>query len=112
MRGPDYRARPTRSGRSVPRLGSGGPSVSSPPRANGPAPPRPRTPWSQLTAAETRVTRQIIDGANYEEAAIALFLSPRTIETHLRQIYRKLGVRSRTELTRILSSQVRSQSLP
>ena len=70
--------------------------------------PRPPTPWSQLTAAETRVTRQIIDGATYEEAATALFLSPRTIETHLRQIYRKLGVRSRTELTRVLSSQVRS----
>ena len=70
--------------------------------------PRPPTLWSQLTAAETRVTRQIIDGATYEEAATALFLSPHTIEAHLRQIYRKLGVRSRTQLTRILSSQTRS----
>jgi DNA-binding CsgD family transcriptional regulator len=62
-----------------------------------------RSPWAQLTASETRVAQQIIDGATYAEAASALFISPRTIEAHLRQIYRKLSVRSSTELTRLLS---------
>jgi DNA-binding CsgD family transcriptional regulator/tetratricopeptide (TPR) repeat protein len=69
--------------------------------------PRPaqlqRSPWTELTAQETRVARAIVDGATYQEAADALFLSPRTVEAHLRHTYRKLGVRSRTELTRRLS---------
>jgi DNA-binding NarL/FixJ family response regulator len=41
-------------------------------------------------------------GATNKEAGAALFLSPKTIETHLTRIYRKLGLRSRTELARAL----------
>ena len=37
-------------------------------------------------------------GASYKEAAAKLFLSPKTIEYHLRNVYRKLGVHSRPEL--------------
>jgi len=37
------------------------------------------------------------------EAAAALFVSPKTIEYHLSSIYRKLGVRSRTELAGIVA---------
>jgi DNA-binding CsgD family transcriptional regulator len=66
--------------------------------------PAERSPWAELTAAETRVARVILEGATYDEAASALFVSPRTIETHLRQIYRKVGVRSRSEMTRRLSA--------
>jgi DNA-binding CsgD family transcriptional regulator len=66
------------------------------------ATPTAQSPWAQLTAAETRVAGVILEGATYDEAASALFVSPRTIESHLRQIYRKLGVRSRSELTRRL----------
>ena len=66
------------------------------------AAPAPQSPWAELTAAETRVAGVILEGATYDEAANALLVSPRTIETHLRQIYRKLGVRSRSELTRRL----------
>ncbi|MGA9856459.1 MAG: helix-turn-helix transcriptional regulator, partial [Solirubrobacteraceae bacterium] len=65
--------------------------------------PAEASPWSELTAAETRVAQVIIEGATYDEAASALFVSPRTIETHLRQIYRKVGVRSRSEMTRRLA---------
>ncbi len=65
--------------------------------------PAEQSPWAGLTAAETRVARVILEGATYDEAASALFVSPRTIETHLRQIYRKVGVRSRSEMTRRLA---------
>jgi DNA-binding CsgD family transcriptional regulator len=65
--------------------------------------PAKQSPWSELTAAETRVAKVILEGATYDEAASALFVSPRTIETHLRQIYRKVGVRSRSEMTRRLA---------
>jgi len=41
-------------------------------------------------------------GASNREAAAALFVSPKTIESHLNSVYRKLGIRSRTELVRRL----------
>ncbi|MDR9373168.1 helix-turn-helix transcriptional regulator, partial [Conexibacter sp. JD483] len=51
-----------------------------------------------LTARERSVCELVAGGATNREAATALFVSPRTVEHHLRQAYRKLGVRSRTEL--------------
>lgn len=53
---------------------------------------------AELTARERSVCDLVAGGATNREAATALFLSPRTVEHHLRQAYRKLGVRSRTEL--------------
>ena len=47
---------------------------------------------------------EVASGSTNREAAAALFLSPKTIEFHLRNIYRKLGVRSRTELVRMVLS--------
>jgi DNA-binding CsgD family transcriptional regulator len=55
-----------------------------------------------LTAQELQIARAIADGATNREAGADLFLSPKTIETHLTRIYRKLGIRSRTELVRAL----------
>jgi DNA-binding CsgD family transcriptional regulator len=55
-------------------------------------------PWSELTPQEARVAEAALSGATYKEMAESFVLSPRTIEHHLRQAYRKLGVRSRTEL--------------
>jgi DNA-binding CsgD family transcriptional regulator len=51
-----------------------------------------------LTAREREVCRLVAAGATNREAAAALFVSPRTVEHHLRLAYRKLGVRSRSEL--------------
>jgi DNA-binding CsgD family transcriptional regulator len=51
-----------------------------------------------LTHKEAEVADLVASGATNREAAAALFLSPRTVEHHLRQVYRKLGVRSRSEL--------------
>jgi DNA-binding CsgD family transcriptional regulator len=52
-----------------------------------------------LTARERDVCNLVADGATNREAAAALHMSPRTVEHHLRMAYRKLGVRSRTEMT-------------
>jgi len=58
----------------------------------------------RLTPQELQVALTVARGATNREAAAALFLSPKTIEFHLRNIYRKMGVRSRTELVaRLLS---------
>jgi DNA-binding CsgD family transcriptional regulator len=58
---------------------------------------------SGLTAAEQRVAALIVGGATNREAAAALFVSVRTVETHVASVYRKLGVRTRAELARKLS---------
>ena len=51
-----------------------------------------------LTPRERDVCDLVAAGHTNREVAAALFLSPRTVEHHLRVAYRKLGVRSRTEL--------------
>ena len=56
-----------------------------------------------LTGAEERVAEQLAKGASNREAAAELFLSVRTVETHVASIYRKLGVRTRSELRRVLA---------
>ncbi|MGP6177675.1 AAA family ATPase [Microbacterium sp. A196] len=65
--------------------------------------PRRRTTPSpdELTAQELQVAQQVATGATSREVGAQLFLSPRTIEAHLRSIYRKLGIRSRRELREI-----------
>jgi DNA-binding CsgD family transcriptional regulator len=65
--------------------------------------PRPRRDWStteELTPQELQVALTIAQGLTNPEAAATLFLSRKTIEFHLGNVYRKLGLRSRTELTR------------
>jgi DNA-binding NarL/FixJ family response regulator len=56
-----------------------------------------------LTPTEQEVAELVASGLTNREAARALFLSVSTVEANLRRIYSKLGVRSRTELSRRLS---------
>ncbi len=56
-----------------------------------------------LTPAEERVAALVAEGKTNREVAAALFLSDRTVEGHLSRIFGKLGVRSRTELARVLT---------
>ena len=56
-----------------------------------------------LTATELRVAELVGSGRTNQEAAETLFISVRTVESHLGRIYRKLGLRSRTELAATLS---------
>jgi DNA-binding NarL/FixJ family response regulator/tetratricopeptide (TPR) repeat protein len=53
-----------------------------------------------LTERELQVTRLVVDRKTNPEIAAELFLSQKTVETHLRNIFRKVGVSSRVELAR------------
>ena len=52
-----------------------------------------------LTPTEERIAGLVALGRRNEEVATQLGLSPKTVEWHLSRLYRKLGVRSRTELS-------------
>lgn len=58
----------------------------------------------ELTPAEKRIAELVAAGKTNKEAAAALVLSVHTVEGALKRVYRKLGVRSRTELSRLLNT--------
>ncbi|WP_431882890.1 LuxR C-terminal-related transcriptional regulator [Micromonospora gifhornensis] len=55
-----------------------------------------------LTGQQLRIAQLVAAGATNREVATQMFLSTRTIDHHLRNIYHRLGIRSRTELARAL----------
>jgi DNA-binding NarL/FixJ family response regulator len=57
----------------------------------------------ELTPQELEVALAVAGGATNREVAAALFVSPKTVEVHLTRIFKKLGVRSRTELATSLN---------
>ena len=59
-----------------------------------------------LTAQERQIARLARDGLSNPEIGARLFLSPRTVEWHLRNVYTKLNIRSRKELAKALMSSV------
>jgi DNA-binding CsgD family transcriptional regulator len=59
---------------------------------------------STLTASELRVARMAAEGMTNREIAQALFLTEKTIEVHLTRTYRKLEIKSRSQLPRALPS--------
>jgi DNA-binding NarL/FixJ family response regulator len=63
---------------------------------------------TSLTKRERDVADAVAAGLSNKEAASALFLSQRTVEFHLTSIYRKLGVRSRTQLALLRIAGTRS----
>jgi LuxR family maltose regulon positive regulatory protein len=55
-----------------------------------------------MTPQEKEIAAAVADGATNREVARDLFLSPKTVEYHLTRVYRKLGIRSRSDLARAL----------
>jgi DNA-binding CsgD family transcriptional regulator len=58
---------------------------------------------SALTAPEQRIAALAAGGSTNREIAAACFVSVKTVEASLSRVYRKLGVRSRTELVKTLA---------
>jgi DNA-binding CsgD family transcriptional regulator len=58
--------------------------------------------WVSLTSAELRVVHLVARGRTNRQAATELYVSPETVNTHLRHAFTKLAVRSRVELTRLV----------
>ena len=56
-----------------------------------------------MSPSERRVAELVAEGRSNRDIAAALFVSERTVASHLTHVYAKLGVRSRTELARFLT---------
>lgn len=61
-------------------------------------------PSNQLTPTEQRIAQLVGEGKKNREVADVLFISVKTVEANLSRIFHKLGVRSRTELTRRIAT--------
>jgi DNA-binding CsgD family transcriptional regulator len=59
---------------------------------------RPASGWEALTPTERDVVRHAADGLGNKDIAERLFISPRTVQTHLTHAYAKLGLKSRIQL--------------
>jgi DNA-binding CsgD family transcriptional regulator len=66
--------------------------VAAEPDANG---------WTALTTSELMVARLVAEGLTNREVAERLFVSPHTVNSHLRHVFSKLGITSRVELARV-----------
>ncbi len=59
---------------------------------------RPSSGWGSLTPAELDVVRLVSEGLGNKDIATRLFVSPRTVQSHLTRVYTKLGLTSRVQL--------------
>ncbi|MGA8329143.1 MAG: LuxR C-terminal-related transcriptional regulator [Mycobacterium sp.] len=60
---------------------------------------RPTSGWGSLTPTELDVVRLVSEGLANNDVAARLFISPRTVQTHLTHVYTKLGLTSRVQLS-------------
>ena len=59
---------------------------------------RPTSGWDSLTPTERDVVRLVSEGLGNNDIATRLFVSPRTVQSHLTHVYSKLGLTSRVQL--------------
>jgi DNA-binding CsgD family transcriptional regulator len=79
------------------------------------APPGPMAdpacgPAAVLTAQQLQIATLVAGGATNREIAVALFISTRTVDYHMRNILARLGLRSRVDLANLLTSGTTSQT--
>jgi DNA-binding CsgD family transcriptional regulator len=65
-------------------------------------PSRPTVGWDSLRESERGIAELVAAGMTNREIGDRLYLSRHTVDAHLRQVFRKLDIRSRVELTRIV----------
>lgn len=75
-------------------------TVSRPVTAD--AGPATEVDWACLTDAEVKVARLVAEGLTNRETAQRLLVSRHTVDSHLKHVFTKLGLRSRVQLTRVL----------
>lgn len=66
------------------------------------APPKPSHDGLALSAREREIAQLVSEGLSSQEIGRRLFISPRTVTTHLNNVYQRLSIHSRAELTRYL----------
>jgi DNA-binding CsgD family transcriptional regulator len=69
---------------------------------------RPSSGWGSLTPTELDVVRLVAEGIPNKDIATRLFVSPRTVQSHLRHVYNKLGLTSRVQLAQEAARQMPS----
>jgi DNA-binding CsgD family transcriptional regulator len=67
---------------------------------------------NELTPQELQIALLLVAGRTTRETAAALFLSPKTVEYHLRHVYQKLGINSRDQLAQMLAAQTLATRTP
>jgi DNA-binding CsgD family transcriptional regulator len=68
------------------------------------------TGWAAMTKSELAIAQLVATGLTNREIAERLFVSPHTVNTHLRQVFAKLEVKSRVDLTRLATERGREHA--
>jgi len=63
----------------------------------------PTSSWAAMTPAELAVARLVAEGLTNREVADRLYVSPHTVNSHLRHIFAKVDISSRVELARLVA---------
>ena len=71
---------------------------------------RPAAGWASLTDTEQATARLVAEGLTNQRIADQMFISTHTVAFHLRQVFRKLDIRSRVDLARIALEHVRPEA--
>jgi predicted ATPase/class 3 adenylate cyclase/DNA-binding CsgD family transcriptional regulator len=71
---------------------------------------RPSTGWDSLTPAELDVVRLVAEGLTNKDVAARMFISPRTVQSHLAHVFAKLSVSTRTQLAQEASRHASSDA--
>jgi len=56
---------------------------------------------TNLSSREAEILNMLVEGNNYQEIAVRLFISPQTVRTHLKNIYKKLHVKNKVEAVKV-----------